>query len=453
MSSENNIGMREVEAPDNAFRKIPKAKVIGLIALIVVPLAIATPFIIEYLTTRDQREIVFQSLDLVASTEANETNDATATFAMHFEYLNAYEEPFTINRFSVDLALKQENVNDWTDVLTATSTAEQSIARRGYSNLTVSFTIEENEPEKIQLLERILMKSADSLQFEGELRLSRGVERVPDLINFRFEEELHRLFDYNLPGEGPSTFLIVDLHSIGPNQADPTLLDLGVDSIYENPFDFPITLKNTSMRVTNRTSETGWGAYSFEPDVSIESRGNTSIFAQLALFPDEISFIVSDLLNGSRDTFYLRQVSAQFSVGNLSISGYRENEVAASKLVFELTIDSFGLASGGRLQITAKIVNPCNLIFNISYLKLDMFVKNTQNKVLEIDQAIGEVDGKILVEPYSATYIEDLVLDVSYTNFIQNLDNNFDLYGYLIADCYNFEGYIYFGSTDVDLGL
>ncbi len=205
------------------------------------------------------------------------------------------------------------------------------------------------------------------------------------------------------------------------------------------------------MRITDKENRKNYGDFIIQNIGNAKAKNNTNFSAMLIMDPIDISLIVSLLLNGTTDVFYMRNLTVVFSIGNITISGSRTNEVVQTDLQFLLTLQGMRPALNGNLITNVLLEIPCNITFNISYVFLEMFVAGTKNKVLTIDQVIDTGNGKLLCLPYKTNKIENIELNVKYDTFIQHVRGQFDLFGYLNADCYNYDGRIYFGSYNVTL--
>lgn len=446
----------EIEAPKHVRYSAKQKKGIVLGSIILVASAISVPFLILYLLRGEEKGARFDNL-LLISTSGGPGQENSSTFKLTFKYINEYDASFIIDKVSVNVSVRPKltNPSQWTHSFQANSydNFTVSMEKDGTYILETYFTVKDTDVEQKFFLKSVLMKSDDIARFVGKMNVKIGSKtgEAPDIINFDTKEEINTMFAYSISENGPSTFTIYDLHTYGDDPLNASRFDLKVNARYENPFNFPVRVENCTMRITDKQNRKNYGDFSIQNIGDVRAKNTTNFTAMLVMDPIDISLIVSLLLNGTTDVFYMRNLITGFSIGNITITGNRSVEVVQTDLKFVLTLQGMRPALNGNLITNVLIEIPCNITFNISYVFLEMFVAGTKNKVLTIDQVIDTGNGKLLCLPYTTNKIENIELNVKYDTFIQHARGQFDLFGYLNVDCFNYNGRIYFGSYNVTL--
>lgn len=444
----------EIEPPEHKFMTAKQKKVIFLSSVIVLASVITIPLVVMYFMKTEEKAVAFVDLQLVSTSFEN--TEGSSTFLLKLNYQNEYDASFVIEKVSLNVSIKPNFPNsNWIYCLSSETNKSWNLLvdREGKYNLSTYFTVKDSDVQSKILFEKILMKCNDSVRFSGKIQLKMGSKdgEVPDMIEFDFQEQMDKLFDYTVPNSGPSIFTIYDIHSLGDNLVNPEKFDLKVDARYDNPLNFSVSILETSMSVTDRTAEKIYGEFVISNIGEVNGKKNITFNQVLVMDPVEIAVIVSDLINQSTDVFYMRDISTTFEIGYIKIIGNRSDEIVATDLKFEFKLDGMRPALNGNLITNFILVVPCNLTFNVSYVFLNLFVAGTKNLVVTIDQLIDTGTGKLLCLPYTANKIKDIELNVKYDVFLQHVNDNFDLTGYIFADCYNFNGRINIGAHDVEL--
>ena len=286
--------------------------------------------------------MAFVDLQLVSTSFEN--TEGSSTFLLKLNYQNEYDASFVIEKVSLNVSIKPNFPNsNWIYCLSSETNKSWNLLvdREGKYNLSTYFTVKDSDVQSKILFEKILMKCNDSVRFSVKIQLKMGSKdgEVPDMIEFDFQEQMDKLFDYTVPNSGPSMFTIYDIHSLGDNLVNPEKFDLKVDARYDNPLNFSVSILETSMSVTDRTAEKIYGEFVISNIGEVNGKKNITFNQVLVMDPVEIAVIVSDLINQSTDVFYMRDISTTFEIGYIKIIGNRSDEIVVTDLKFEFKLD------------------------------------------------------------------------------------------------------------------
>jgi hypothetical protein len=445
--------MEKIEAPDTFTNPKSKGakrnwkKIIAILVIITIPTAIATPYVIDLLATTEDETLTFGSLSL----QAYHNDSDTVSIGLSFAYQNEYEKDLTLDKYEVTLYMKNKSAVEWQKVTDMTGSISKSIPVSGKIDITAIFNMSNSVSDSLKRLfmGEIIKKSDFSFRIKGNLHTALLSDAtIPDKIALDISVIAKDYFKYEIPDNGVTILTLKDLITNPPNPLFPNKFNTGLISEYENPLPFPINFTSLSAKIFNRTLDGQLGSFSWDQTKlgNFGSLSKKNISETLYLSFDDIASLVEDLLSGITDVIKLKDVSGIVYIGDVAISISRSVETVASDLEFKLEISKYGAGPNGKLLIEATIVNPCNLIFNVSYIDIRMYPTGTLQQLLYLSQSVN-----VTIFQYRSNVIKDLLVDVSYTSFLAHIDDTFTLIGYLVAQSYNYNGTINFNAKDVEL--
>lgn len=220
---------------------------------------------------------------------------------------------------------------------------------------------------------------------------------------------------------------------------------------YNNPFDFPVTLKQLDFDVTNGTSGT-WASYSMSEDpVSIEGNGHLNVTSKAKPEKSEITTILSDLVSGVEDMFVYKKIHAVFQIESFEFEIYIGSEIVKSDLDFALEIVDYTIIP---LTIDIEFVNPSGINFNLTYIDITIYLADTTKKAIwYADYVEKPPHDYIPVISCGKTRVDGIAPSFNLINAIAALEdgNNVDMIGYFSVNCYQYADDVPFRSYDVEM--
>lgn len=386
------------------------------------------------------------------SVKSYDNNSQSVTLNAEFQYKNDIGKKIQITTFEGTFLYKAKNELNWRNLFDVTNKENINVDLTNPVNFTGNFQITNKDSDSLKrfLLGEIIRKGEFTIRIQGKVYITPNEEvgeDFPTYLEMNIIKSGNEQFQYDIPSNGVSTFLLNDIITPGIDPSYPNDYQLIVKAEYKNVFSFPITFDNFNFSLINRTENSNLGDFSFNASflglINANSTKNftTKIFAK----PDQLGWVVSDLLSDKTDVIKIINLVGIVKIGEVKIQFNDTKQVLASNLKFELKIVRYG-AQGVNLVLDVELVNPSGLVFNLTSIILEMFVTGTIQKIVDINKV-----GYWPIEAYSKTKVKNLVVDAEYSAFIQHLNDNFDLIGNFQANSFNFDGVITFENTDVDI--
>jgi hypothetical protein len=439
--------MEEISAPTQIIHSRNWKKPVIIIAIIVIPLIFAIPFILQLFAKSEEKGFFLNDLTL----HELKDSEQAVTLGWEMSYVNEYDGELALTAYQIRIETKIQSSNKWQELMVLSGEQSVIIPENGHSNFSIKFDLSNGESDSAlkEFLGKILMKEEITFRLTGGFKASPlSNVNIPDVFEIDILKKATELFGYSIPTHGPTFLTIKDFQTHTPDPAYPSLFKMSVLSEYKNPFNFPINFISAKATILNRTLDGTMGTINWGlAELGEIIKNGTKNIEQILYVPtNQIKWIVEDLLSNRTDVVKIIDLEGTVKIGEVIISFQRDLESAHSDLQFKLTIVGYRADINGNLILDAAIDNPCNIIFNITYIDIDMFVAGTTQKVLEVSQSLD-----ITILPYSQTMITNIVASAKYETFLLHLNDKFDLIGNLQANCYNFNGVIYFDSKNVEL--
>jgi hypothetical protein len=438
--------MEIIDPPPN-LRKF-NYKALLLIGIILgTATGIAVPFLLREPEQGLPTGFDITGLSLVSMDNTTET----ATLQFEFRYVNEFDVKLQITSLLATVMMKNKSSLDFQTLFVVDSNTPVIIESNGLGIVTGKFVVSNSADHALRrmMLGELIKKNDFTFKFEGTVRIA-PMEMVgedfPDYLTMSVVKPARDIFGYEVPTLSSSMFTLIDLITPGIDPAYPSLFQVDCVALYKNPFGFPVTFDAYGLSIYNRTGQK-LGDYMFNSSVLgyIAPGANGSFSALFRAVPNQVGWIVSDLLSEISDVIILKNITGIVKIGMVRIEISEPMQVMASDITFTLEIANY-YPSGLNLALDIKFINPCGIIFNLTKLFMEMFVSGTIQKVATIDNS-----DTWTIQPYSELLVTGIIVNAEYDRFVQHVNGLFDLIGYLSANSYNFAGDIPFNSLEVKI--
>jgi len=439
--------MEEISKPTDFKRKFPK---VLFPIIIIVGLVAASFVLIPYLNSLNaSKELKGFTINGFTADTTSSTNNSLI-LRLNLTYYNEYTSAFTLENQSLTLWMQNTSQSPWQEVGSLYNNRSFSVPNKGSCSLTTCLSVSNSVSDSMKriFLGTIVMHGNFTVKITGEIKIGNKTEtNVPDILQVETSAEAKTVFQYEVPDASPSLFVINDLHTPGVDSANPTKFLMGITARYANPLPLPVDFVSLTAKVLNRTLDGIMGDF----NVNSSNLGSVPAFttknfsASFLLYPPQIGWIVSDLISAINDVIKLQNIAGLVKIGNVSIMFHRAAETEKTSFSFKLSIIGYAV-EGSDLYLDVEFVNPCDLIFNLTYLDLKMYLANTFQKLVWIDEAMN-----YSIAQYSTTRVTHLKVNANVASFLQHVNDKYDLAGTLTVNCYNYNGDIPFNTYDVVL--
>ncbi|MHA1820603.1 MAG: hypothetical protein ACTSU2_16425 [Promethearchaeota archaeon] len=441
---------REIRAPVSVRKiKIKKyIKVVGIISIIIVGLVVFIPIIIRSKYTIADSTSEISKIDVISA------DNSSLYCQLDLKLHNPSPDGFTILNSSISLFY--QNV---TQAGLPEPSKHQVIANlhlnksfivnpNSYRTINIYFTLQKNDEAAENFIGMVLAKENHTILVQGVLNINS--EEINSLsVNTKIRA--NDLFHYSVTDDKSTHLLINNNIKTIPVSAPDTTTDIELVMFYSNPFSYPMQINSLSFYLENETGKI-WDHYTSNATINIgaSSYYNISILADPT--SDEITKTVSLLLNGTEDVFYLRNISAAFSIGPISFSIYRDVEFLKSNFSLSLKIIGYHLTSSS-LKLDIEFDNGCGFEFNLTYIHIDIYIAGTN----QLQKAIWLHDNVSIapydyapIKKYSATVIYgvNVNFDSKYVNKVLIDKSRVDYIGYLSINSFQYDDDVPFESLN-----
>jgi hypothetical protein len=429
--------------------KKPNLKPIFIILIVIgASVGIIIPIVLHQRAQVVQKGFIFNGFSLKSSDNASES----VTMAAEFQYTNDLGKKIQITSIDATFYYKAKNDTNWLVLFSLSDKNNVIVDLNNPANITGIFQLTNSKEDALKrfLFAEIIRKGEFTIRIQGHVGIS-PMEEVDDDFPTQLEMDIIKVgnetFKYDIQSNGVSTFLLVDIVTPGIDINHPNDYQIQITAQYKNSLPFAINFQSVNFSLINRTENANLGSFSFDHTIIGEINGSTEKNFTTTIFvnPNQMGWIVSDLLSDITDVVKMIDLKGTVKIGPVLITLEDKKQVIASSLKFELKITRY-YAQGASLVLDVEFINPTGLVFNLTSIKMSMYVTGTIQKVVEIDKT-----GLWEIKPYKNTEVIGLVVNAEYSVFLQHINKNFDLEGYFEANSFNYNGIITFKNDDVDI--